>query len=870
MGIFLAVALTFPAFGAGVQSRYYAHEAVHDQDGVIAPWYRGLNGQCDFRVRIAAETLKRYPWTTRTNAIAEYPAYVFTGSWQISSNGVITPRDPGDWGNGDLSQRATSILNGFVDYYRYTGDAAAIAHLTYMADFVVDHCQTPVDHPWPGLFVSVPTKGKAFFKTDPHGMIQLDLCASTGQGLLRAYQLTGNPRWFQAACHWGDLLAERCNRDPRADPWGRYANPEDAAWKDNKQTGGVTMILAFFDELMRLGHTGKDNHIVAAREAGRRYLRDRLLPAWTADDTWGRYFWDWPNPTQNCITTPDAARYLLDHTAWFPNWRHDARNILTLFLNRSSVAPDSNGDVYDGAWAFPESNACCGRSLWYSPFLLAPALAQYAAQTDSEWCRALAYRMMVLQTYDAHETGVTEDNIDGGVIVNGNWLNIAHPLPLRWMLASLAWLPEELGASRENHIVRSSAVVNSVIYGAGRIEYSTFDAPPETVEVLRLAFRPRSIAAEGRSLRERADLNQNGYVVKPLPNGDAIVSLRHDGATHLRIAGRDPQQVLEDRRLTYEGEWRTESEAAAVGKTLRSTASAGATVSVRFTGNQVRLLGRVDPAGGLADVYLDGAKQLVPIDCWNPVPRAQQVLYYHNGLAGGSHTLKVVARGAKNPYAADCRLYLAAVQYSAATGSCHFPTGTGPHDTQRMIFGYTRGEDYRDTRGHVWRPGTEWVTRLASGKDAVAACWWTIPTPESIQGTADPELYRYGIHARDLWVNVTVGPGRYYARLKFAATRGLDSRKNCFDVRINGQRLVERLEVAATAGGAGRAVDLVFNDLSPQRGILEVRLTAARVSEGTNSVHGEASLQALEVGQGAGGPGATPVSAPPPVPNGPG
>jgi hypothetical protein len=32
--------------------------------------------------------------------------------------------------NGDIGQRATSVLIGFSDYYRYTGDASAIAHLT--------------------------------------------------------------------------------------------------------------------------------------------------------------------------------------------------------------------------------------------------------------------------------------------------------------------------------------------------------------------------------------------------------------------------------------------------------------------------------------------------------------------------------------------------------------------------------------------------------------------------------------------------------------------------------------------------------------------------------------------------------------------
>ncbi len=541
------------AFGSTNQPRYYAHQAVRDEHGVIAPWYRGLNGQCDFRVRIAAETLKRYPWTTGTNAIASFPAYVFSGFWQISSNGSITPRDPGDWGNGDLSQRATSLLNGFVDYYRYTGDAAAIAQITYMADYLVDHCVTPPDHPWPGMFVSVPVKGKAFWKCDPRGMIQLDLCASTGQGLLRAYQLAGNTRWLETARHWGDLLAAHCNRDPQADPWPRYANPETVPWKDNKQTGGVTMILAFLDDLIRLGYTGQDNRIVVARDAGRRYMRDRLLPAWAANDTWGRYFWDWANPVQNCLTTPDSARYVLEHTDSFDNWRHDARNILTLFLNHSSVSPKSSGDVYSGAWAFPEASQCCGRSLWYAPFCIAPTLAEYAVQANDPRCRELAYRMMLLQTYDAHDTGVTEDNIDGGVIVNGNWLNIAHPLPLRWILAAMAWLPEELGANRENHIVRSSAVVSSVIYDQGRIEYTTFDAPDKTVDVLRLAFVPKEITADGKLLSRRRELKANGCTIKQLANGDAIVTIRHDGAKKVVVSGDDPQRVLSAKEMVREG-----------------------------------------------------------------------------------------------------------------------------------------------------------------------------------------------------------------------------------------------------------------------------------------------------------------------------
>ena len=847
------------AAAASSKAHYYGHDAVVDSHGVIAPWYKGLNGQCDLRVRIAAETLKRYPWTSTNTAIAAYPDYVFSGQWQITSNGVIVPQTPSDWDNGDIGQRSTSVLMGLVDYYRYSGDAAAIAHLTYMGDFLLDCCQTPPDHPWPSFLISVPVKGKAYWKCNTNGMIQLDISANMGQGLLRAYQVIGNRRWFEAAKHWGDLLAAQCNLDPNADPWPRYANPESAPWKDNKQTGGVTMILAFLDELIRLGYTGRDGQLLQARDASVRYVRDRLLPAWTVDDTWARYFWDWPNPTQNCSTTADVAGYLISHPRLFPNWRCDARNILTLFLNHSSAAPESGGDVFSGAWAYPESSSCCGRSLWYAPLLVGGTMAQYGVEANDAWVRELAYRQMILQTYDIHETGVTEDNIDGGIIVNGSWLNIAHPLPLRWVLTAIGWLPEELGASRENHIVRSTAVVDSVHYGVGLIDYSTFDAPPETTEALRLSFVPKEITADGRALRRRHDLKANGYVVRRLSNGDAIVQIRHDGAKRVTVAGKDPQRVLVGNALTYEGAWAQEPDKAAFLGTLRFAETKDAAMIVAFEGNQVRLIGRAEPLGGEADVFVDGVKQLVPIDCWNPSPRTEQVLYYKNGLSPGSHVLKVVARGTKNPYSQSTRVYVDAVQFSAESAASSFPTGTGPTGPQRMILGYPNRRDHSDTRGHPWHPGTEVVTRLAAGRDTVTACWWTNAVAEPIAGTADPELYRYGYHARDFWVNLTVGSGKYFVRVKFAATHGIDTKKNCFNIGLNGHEVVRNLDVAATAGGPNKAADLVFNDVAQLDGVIVIRFTSVRVAEGGQITRGEAFVQAIEIGPGSGGRGATPV-----------
>lgn len=831
-------------------TRYYAHQTVEDSHGVIAPWYTGLNGQCDWRVRIGAETLKRYPWTPAGKAPAQYPEFLWNGHWAISPAGDITTPTPKDWDNGDKVQRTAFVITSLVDYYRYSGDPAAIAHIKWASDFLLDYCQTDESQPWPKFLVSVPVKGATYGPADPSGYIQLDIAAEAGLAILKAYQVVGDDRWLAAAKHWGDLLAQHCNTSPDSDPWGRYANPEQVAW-GTRMTGGVAYILYFLDELIRLGYTGSGNNIVAARDAGRAYLRDKMLPRWTQNDIWGRNFWDW-ECNANCQYVANfASRYMMDNKSYFQNWRNDVRNILGIYLNHTSVNPGSGGDTFSGAWAYPESFNCCGRSLWYPSMELAMVFAQLGAEADSEWAREIARRSQVLATYDGHETGVSEDNIDGGFIVNGEWFKIAHPMAIKHLLGTIAWLPETFGANRESHIVRNTATISSVTYGDGKISYTTFDAPTDTTEVLRLSFVPTSVKANGAALSLRSNLSANGYTLKALGNGDQILAVRHDGAQSVVIEGDDPQQVADDPSLIYTGNWQTSTDSSDHGGSSRYAAQSGSSMSWIFTGNQVRLIGRASADGGKADVYLDGVKQLSGIDCWNPSLSYQQVLYYKNGLSAGQHTLKITTTGTKNPYSGGTRVYVDAVQWSNATGSSGYGAGGGPTDTQRMIFGYTGREDYTDSAGNKWRPGLEVVARLGANVDTVPATWWTQPVACEITGTNDPELYRYGMHARDFTVNLTVGPGTYHVRLMFSAANGIDTRTNCITIFINGQQVVSKMDVAAVAGDTKKAVDLVFNNISPRNGIIDIRFVGG---DGTND--GQAFVQAIQVGPGDGGKGA--------------
>ncbi len=831
--IAVVCALTLNVSGASrlaeTPKRYYAHQAIEDRDGIIAPWYRGQNGQLDWRIRIAAETLKRYPWSDKPSAA---PHYVFNGTWAIAPDGTISIPQLRDWDNGDLGQRAAYVLSGLVDYYRYSGDPAAIGHVWLTVEALRKHSLTDSRHPWPGILISVPTKGAPYGQANPKGMIQLDIVAEVGIGLVRAYQMVGKREWWDMAKRWADLFAKRRGSDPSVSPWARYANPEDAVWED-LQTGGVAFILEFLDEVIRLGYTGRNGEIVAARDAGRRYLRDVLLPRWTENDAWGRNYWDWNDPVQAENVTEFVCRYLMAHPGVFPNWRNDVRNILTLFLNRTSVDAGSGGGVFSGAWAYPESSGCCGRSLWYGPMELAPVYAELGHRTRDARMLEMARRMMLLATYDGHETGVVEDNIDGGQIVAGGWFKIAHPMALKHALNAIGWQPEEFGAPRENHIVRTTHVVRDVQYADGSVRYSTYPALGPNVDVLRLSFRPTRVMADGKPLTlrtlpagARADrLGTGSATIRQLPHGDCLVSIRRDGTQSVVVSGDDPQ--------TEHG----------IG------ARAG---DLAFVGNQVRIVGDVGPDGGLAEVSLDGVMQRVPVDCWSPVRRANQVLYYRNGLENGKHSVQLRPLGRGNPVSKGSRVTLRSVLSSRAAGQSLQERKYLKPEAQRVIFGYAGRSDWRASDGSLWRPATEWIVRSGVNADSVVAHWHTRPTRATILGTRDPELYRYGAHAPDLTAFFTVAPGRYTVRLHFVETRQVRPEQRALDIEINGRSVARRLDLAATAGGMFRAAALAFRNVAAQSGTIAVRLKGCDGAE--------AIIHAIEVLPGAGPSGRTPVA----------
>jgi hypothetical protein len=94
----------------------------------------------------------------------------------------------------------------------------------------------------------------------------------------------------------------------------------------------------------------------------------------------------------------------------------------------------------------------------------------------------------------------------------------------------------ELAPIGENHILRSSSVIQKVSYSPRRISDKTFD--PTGIQLLRLNFKPVRVTAGGTLLTERKDLKETGYTVEPAAQGDYIVQVRYQGSPEVVVEGK--------------------------------------------------------------------------------------------------------------------------------------------------------------------------------------------------------------------------------------------------------------------------------------------------------------------------------------------
>lgn len=102
--------------------------------------------------------------------------------------------------------------------------------------------------------------------------------------------------------------------------------------------------------------------------------------------------------------------------------------------------------------------------------------------------------------------------------------------------------------------------------------------------------------------------------------------------------------------MAYQGSWLDFNSSSNSGETAKYTDGIGAFVSATFTGSSASVGGFKSSYYGIADVYLDGNK-VGSIDYYSPTTQYQQKVFEVMGLSSGTHTLKILRTGNKNPLA---------------------------------------------------------------------------------------------------------------------------------------------------------------------------------------------------------------------------
>lgn len=117
-----------------------------------------------------------------------------------------------------------------------------------------------------------------------------------------------------------------------------------------------------------------------------------------------------------------------------------------------------------------------------------------------------------------------------------------------------------------------------------------------------------------------------------------------------------------DAMVTYDSNWARYPSDPSYNTTTNYSNVTGATATFSFTGTQARYYGFKRNNLGYANIYINNVLK-ASVDCYAPNLQPDVLLFESDTLAYGSHTLKVVVSGQKNPSSSKTEIICDAFEY---------------------------------------------------------------------------------------------------------------------------------------------------------------------------------------------------------------
>jgi hypothetical protein len=532
-------ALTGPLLGQNyVNSQLPWHDAVLDSYGKLLAWHNPNKNQgYDHVMRIGWDFLE-HKVANDTRHGSGLKIYLINAVYDAKT------LQGANW-QGNPASTFGQFVDAVVGWFPYSADEESVGVVREMLDHQLAHGTTPPDWDWASVPFATNCDDQAEYgrclrgvPVEFFGGIETDKVGELGIGYALFYELTGDRKYLEAAVRCGDALAKHIRPgDADHTPWAFRVYAKTGEVINGEEYGGMIVApVRLFSELVRL-NAGDVSKFQASRDMAWKWLMDYPLNtssrAW---NKWSGYFEDVPKNVENVnqASPTMTAFYILsspDPAAVDKQWSSHVGHMIDWVRQKFGRGP------YFGAWAIdeqgtPDGHGCCSRAGLASDTSRWGAInAMYYEKTGDSQAREDAFRSLNYATYFAASDGrIACCGLD---YADSYWFDDGYADHIRNYLWAMGAIPA-FAPMGENHLLRSSSVVQRVTYEERKIIYRTFDA--EATEVLRLRFKPARVAAGGKALGERSDLREEGYAIQSLPGGDYVLRIHHRDARDIEIS----------------------------------------------------------------------------------------------------------------------------------------------------------------------------------------------------------------------------------------------------------------------------------------------------------------------------------------------